>query len=156
MLNITLFITLLATSMSFVNPVFADSHPPLSLEAQLPQGQTLVVETGAGEAQSIGSYSVRLYHATQDKNKRTFFASGLIAERAGTLGAIELIDLNENGQLELIVITRSVGTGSYINVAAYAIAQDRIRELLTLDDLAPDQDVIASLKHALLANKTDE
>ncbi|MFO6424998.1 PliI family lysozyme inhibitor of I-type lysozyme [Motilimonas sp. KMU-193] len=156
MRKIPLWLTFLTSCVCFNASATMAPESPLSLETQLPSGETLVVATGAGEAQSIGSYSVRLYHSTEDKNKRTFFASGLIAERSGTLGSIELIDLNENGQLELLVITRSVGTGNYINAAAYAIEQDRISELLTLDDLAPEYDVIASIKHALLANETDE
>ena len=64
----------------------------------LATGQTAVVAEGDFEARSIGSYSVRIYsqQSAQPDDDTTFFSSGVIRARDGTMEKVFLADL-DNG-----------------------------------------------------------
>jgi len=64
---------------------------------KLPAGQTVVVAEGEFEARSIGSFSIRLYQAASGGNETTFFTSGLIRSRDGTIERVVLSDINDDG-----------------------------------------------------------
>jgi len=127
---------------------------PLSVLAQdrftskltTPTGQTLVVAEGDFEARSIGSFSVRLYEAAAAPDETTFFVAGLIRARDGVVEKVILADIDDDKQQEVIVIVRSVGTGSYQSAHAFAIAKETLVFLSAVEDLAPDADPVAALQ----------
>lgn len=127
---------------------------PLSVLAQdrftskltTPTGQTLVVAEGDFEARSIGSFSVRLYEAAAAPDDTTFFVAGLIRARDGVVENAILADIDDDKQQEVIVIVRSVGTGSYQSAHAFAIAKETLVFLSAVEDLAPDADPVAALQ----------
>ncbi|RLB61826.1 MAG: hypothetical protein DRH08_13345 [Deltaproteobacteria bacterium] len=92
---------------------------------KLPSGQMVVVAEGEFEARSIGSFSIRLYQAASGENETTFFTSGFIRSRDGTIERVVLVDINDDGQPEIIVIVRSVGTGGYLSAHAFSVGKDQ-------------------------------
>ncbi|MBE0673506.1 MAG: hypothetical protein IH591_02495, partial [Bacteroidales bacterium] len=63
---------------------------------KLPTGQMIVVAEGEFEARSIGSFSVRLYDAAPAQDETTFFLSGLIHLRNGTIEKVVLEDVDND------------------------------------------------------------
>ena len=114
---------------------------------KLPSGQTVVVAEGEFEARSIGSFSVRLYQAASDGNETTFFTSGLISDRDGVIEKVVLADINGDGQPEIIVIVRSVGTGGYLSAHAFSIDKDRqLIPASIVEGLQAEADPVAALR----------
>jgi hypothetical protein len=119
----------------------------------LPTGQTAVVAEGDYEARSIGSYSVRLYASSgggpnADPADATFFVAGLIEKRGGTIEAVRVADVDRDGRDEIVVIIRSVGTGSYLTAHAFAFGEKRLEMRAMVVGLAKDADPIAALAAA--------
>jgi hypothetical protein len=72
-----------------------------------------VVAEGDFEARSTGSYSVLIYstqHA-QEGDDTTFFSSGVVRARDGSVEKGLLADLGDGGNPSLIVTIRSAGSG---------------------------------------------
>ena len=127
-------------------PVSAVAQDRFTSKLTTPAGQTLVVAEGDFEARSIGSFSVRLYEAAAAPDETTFFIAGLIRARDGVIEKAILADIDGDKQQEVIVIVRSVGTGSYQSAHAFAIAKDTLVFLSAVEDLAPDADPVAALQ----------
>jgi Periplasmic lysozyme inhibitor of I-type lysozyme len=117
----------------------------------LPTGQTAVVAEGDLEARSIGSLSVRLYAKAEPADETTFFTSGLVRPRDGTVERIELADVDGDGTQEIVVITRSVGTGGYLSAQAVAVAGDQVSFRIEVNDLPANADAIEALRKAAQA-----
>jgi hypothetical protein len=114
---------------------------------KLPSGQTVVVAEGEFEARSIGSFSVRLYQASSTENETTFFTSGLIRSRDGFIEEVVLDNINGDEQPEIIVIVRSVGTGSYLSAHAFTVGKHQQLLLNSIvENLQPGADPVAALK----------
>lgn len=111
----------------------------------LPFGKTVVVAEGDFEVRSIGSFSVRLYEAAAAPDEITFFTSGLIPSRDGVVEKVMLADVDRAQQQGIVVTVRSVGTGSYLSVHAFAVAEDKFVFLAAVEDLAADADPAAVL-----------
>ena len=75
----------------------------------LPSGQTAVVAEGDFEARSIGSYSVRIYsrQSGQPDDDTTFFSSGVIRARDGTVEKVFLAELGNDDPPSLVVAIRT-------------------------------------------------
>jgi len=113
----------------------------------LASGQTVVISEGEFEARSIGSFSVRLYQAAAPENETTFFVSGLISARDGVVEKAMLVDVNSDGQPEIIVVVRSVGTGSYLSAHAFSIDQhQKLILLASVEGLPSTGDPISALR----------
>jgi hypothetical protein len=117
----------------------------------LPTGQTAVVAEGDMEARSIGSFSVRLYAKAEPTDATTFFTSGLVRPRDGTVEKIELADVDGDGAQEIVVTTRSVGSGGYLSAQAFAVAGDQVSFRVEVSDLPANADVIEALRKAAQA-----
>ena len=126
-------------------PVHAMAQKPFVSKLKLTTGQTVVVKEGDFEALSIGSFSVRLYEAASAPDETTFFISGLIHPRDGVLEKAMLADIDGDQHPEIIVMARSVGTGGYISVYAFAFAKNKLLFRIAVVGLAPDADPIAAL-----------
>ena len=112
----------------------------------LPTGETVVVAEGDFEARSIGSFSVRLYEAAVAPDDTTFFTSGLIRSRDGVIEKVILADVDGDQRQEIVVIVRSVGTGSYLSAHAFAIAKGKLFFRAVVEGLAADADPVAALR----------
>jgi hypothetical protein len=141
-------IWLVATVLLLEVPVNAVAQDRFASKLTTPTGQTLVVAEGDFEARSIGSFSVRLYEAAAAPDETTFFIAGFIRARDGFVEKTLLADINGDQQQEVIVIVRSVGTGSYQSAHAFAIEKDTLVFLSAAEGLAPDADPVAVLRKA--------
>ena len=117
----------------------------------LPSGQTVLVSEGEFEARSIGSFSVRLYQAATPENETTFFTSGLVSARDGVVEKVMLVDINGDQLAEIIVVVRSVGTGSYLSAHAFSVNMDQTLVLLSsVEGLQSTADPVLALKEMTL------
>ncbi len=130
----------------FAIPIHAETQDRFISKSTLPNGLTVVVAEGDYEARSIGSFSVRLYEAAADPDETTFFISGLIRARDGVVERVISTDINGDEQQEVVVVVRSVGTGNYQSVYAFAIASDEVTFCTAVEGLAPDIDIVAALR----------
>ena len=117
----------------------------------LPTGQTVVVAEGEFEARSIGSFSVRLYDAAPIPDETTFFTSGLVRPRDGTVEKAITADINGDGKVEIVVIIRSAGSGGYQSVQAVAVAKNQLVFMAGLEDLEASADPVEALRRSLKA-----
>ncbi len=126
--------------------LYAEASDRFIKKVKLPSGQTTVVAEGAFEARSIGSFSVRLYEAAPPEDETTFFTAGLIRAREGTIDKVVLADIDDNHKPEIIVIVRSVGTGSYISAYAFAFDNTKLIFLAAVEGLPPEADSVEALR----------
>ena len=115
---------------------------------KLPSGQTVVVSEGEFEARSLGSFSIRLYQAAPPADETTFFISGLVSEREGVVEKLVLADIDGDTETEIIVVVRSVGTGSYLS--AYGFGVNQLKTLVAVSSitgLPAAADPVAALRN---------
>ena len=117
----------------------------------LPTGQTAVVAEGDFEARSIGSYSVRVYsiQSAQPNDDTTFFSSGVIRARDGTVDKVFLADLGDDGAPSLVVAIRSAGSGGYLSADAFTIGKHTIVLRASVFGLTANADPVVALKSSL-------
>ncbi len=117
----------------------------------LPSGQTAVIAEGDFEARSIGSYSVRIYSKqnVQLNDDTTFFSSGVISPRDGTVEQIFLADLGNGDQFSLVVTIRSAGSGGYLSADAYTIEMNTVVLRASVSGMPSNADPVVVLKSAL-------
>ena len=122
----------------------------------LPSGQTVVVSEGEFEARSIGSFSVRLYQAAAPENETTFFTSGLVSARDGVVEKVMLADIDSDDLPEIMVVVRSVGTGSYLSAHAFSIDKDqRLILLASVEGLQSTADPVSALRKTTLTGSIE-
>lgn len=130
-------------------PLHAAEPDRFIKELALPTGQTVVVAEGDFEARSIGSFSVRLYDAAPADDKTTFFSTGLIRSRNGTIEKIELAEVDGRQGPEIIVIVRSAGTGGYLSAHAFAFDEKNLIFSSAVENLPADSDPVVELRKAI-------
>jgi ecotin len=116
----------------------------------LPEGQTAVVAEGDFEARSTGSYSVRIYSTqnAQPGDDPTFFSSGVVRGRDGTVERVLLADLDNDGLSSLVVVMRSAGSGGYLSADAFTIGRNTVAHRASVSGLPANADPVMAL-HAL-------
>ena len=121
----------------------------------LPAGKTAVIAEGDLEARSIGSYSARLYtsEGVQAGDDTTFYQSGIILERNGTIEDVRRADIDGKGGDEIVVVIRSAGSGGYLSAQALSFANNQIEALAKVTDLPADADPIAALEKTWHSDK---
>ena len=144
-----------AILLALVTLVFAASPAGAAgrfvTKLSLPSGQTVVISEGEFEAMSIGSFSVRLYQAATPENETTFFTSGLVSARDGVVEKVMLADVDSDDLPEIIVVVRSVGTGSYLSAHAFGIGKDQKLVLLaSVAGLKSTADPVSALRKTTL------
>lgn len=137
-----------ATAMALLlaAPAHATAQERFVAKLTHPTGKTVVVAEGDFEARSIGSFSVRLYEAAAAPDETTFFTSGLVRARDGFIEKVMLADVDGDQQQEIVVITRSVGTGNYLSAQAFAVVKNKLVLRAVVEGLAADADPVAALR----------
>ena len=117
----------------------------------LPTGQTAIVAEGEFEARSVGSYSVRIYsiQSAQPDDDTTFFSSGVIRARDGTVEKVFLAELGNDDPPSLVVAIRSAGSGGYLSADAFTIEKNTVVLRVSVSRLAPNTDPVVALKSSL-------
>ena len=126
--------------------LYAEASDRFIEKVKLPSGQTAVVAEGAFEARSVGSFSVRLYEAAPPEDETTFFTAGLIRARDGAIHKVVVADMDGDRKPEIIVIARSVGTGSYISAYAFSFDNTKLNFLAAVEGLPPKADPVKALR----------
>lgn len=107
---------------------------------------TVVVAEGDHEPRSIGSYTIRIYGATNANFAFDDFIAGMVRPRDGAIEGIRFADLDRDGNPEVIVLLRSTGTGGYLSADAYRFRGNSLTLLATVSDLAKDADALHALQ----------
>jgi len=110
-----------------------------------------VVGEGALEPRSVGSYSIRIYDASDPRFPYDHFITGTVRPRDGVVEDVRFSDLDGDGLPDIIVIIRSVGTGGYISADAFKLRGTVLTPLESLSGLANDADPILALEAKLRA-----
>jgi hypothetical protein len=142
-------IVVLMTAVVMASSVCAAEDSRFISQVKLSSGETVVVAEGDKEARSTGSFSVRLYDAAEPADATTFFTSGLIEERDGTVDKVTLADVDGDKEEEIVVQIRSAGTGGYLSAYAFGAKEKMLRAKGKVQDLAADADVVVALKDSL-------
>ena len=111
----------------------------------LSTGQTVVINEGAGEPRSIGSYSIRVYRPSDPAFPLDQYCCGLILNRTGFLEGVQLVELAESSIPMLSVVQRSAGSGHYLSADLFEISADGVVIRARVQDLQPDADLAAVL-----------
>lgn len=128
-------------------PVIAGDNPDSLFidDLTLPNGKVLVVAEAPLEPRSIGSYSIRLYSGSQPDYPYDEFVAGVVLPRDGTIERIGVTDIDGDGNPELVVITRSVGSGAYGSARAFAVSGKTIRQVAQVEGVEPGRDPVEQL-----------
>jgi len=116
----------------------------------LPSGVMAVVAEGDYEPRSLGSYSVRLYRVRSAEAPFDDFVTGIIRPRPnGSIKEVTLADIDgDSHDDDIVVIFRSVGTGSFLSAEAFALDWNGLALVASVQDLRRDADLVAALRRA--------
>lgn len=137
-----LFLLFMSVSTAYAEKI-KSSH-----EVTLSSGELVTISEGLGEPQSIGSYGLRVYSIIDSKYPYDNFTTGIILTREGVVEKAAAYDVDKDGDDEIVVIVRSVGTGSYISARAFKYNGKTLSVLISLDGLDKDIDPVQSLESA--------
>ena len=104
-----------------------------------------VADEGEGEPRSTGSYALRLYRAGDPSFPFDAFVAGAVRPRDGTLEALRFADIDRDGRPEVIVVSRSAGSGGYLSVDAFRFQKDALVLAASKSGLPADADPVAAL-----------
>lgn len=122
----------------------------------LPSGVMAVVAEGDYEPRALGSYSVRLYRVRSAEAPFDDFVAGIIRPRPnGSIEKVTLADIDGDGHDDIVVVFRSVGTGSFLSAEAFALDWNGLALRASVRDLRRDADLVAALKKAHRKTRED-
>jgi len=128
-----------------------DQRNPVK-QAILPTGQVVIVAEGQGEPRSMGSYSVRLYSGKDKRFPFDDFLGGAVRPRDGFVERLEIVDLDDHGAPELVIIIRNAGSGSYLSADAFVLSGRTISFFQSVSGISGNTDPIKKLKDKINAS----
>jgi len=108
----------------------------------------VVVDEGAAEPRSIGSYAMRLYDGRRGAAPHDAYVTGIVRPRDGTLAKVDFTDLDGDGSAELVVVTQSAGSGGYLGADAFRLRHGVLSRVAGVEGLEPSADVVSALRKA--------
>jgi hypothetical protein len=108
--------------------------------------EVVVVAEGDFEPRSVGSYALRVYGGASTKSPTDDFVVGVIRPRNGTIEAVKFDSVNGDDSPEIVVITRSVGSGGYLSADAFRYQSGSLEWILSVADLDKEADPIRALR----------
>lgn len=108
--------------------------------------EVVVVAEGDFEPRSVGSYALRVYGGASTKSPTDDFIGGIIRPRRGTIEAVRFEAVDGDDRLEIVVITRSVGSGGYLSADAFRYKSGSLEWILSISDLDKGADPIQALR----------
>ena len=131
-------------------PAAAAGGDTRTLSARSDGGALLVtVAEGPHEPRSIGSYALRLYAPRDDRLPYDNFVTGTVRSRDGRVERLVFADVDGDGAAEVVVITRSAGSGGYLAADAFAAGRTGLRFTKAVAGLRSDADPVAALRAVL-------
>ncbi|MDA0577931.1 MAG: MliC family protein [Verrucomicrobia bacterium] len=119
---------------------------------QHPAGPVVAVAEGDGEPRSVGSYSVRVYSHANPDFPTDDFIGGVVRARDGVVEDVVFADIDHDGSVEVVVVIRSVGTGSYLSADAFTFNGKQLHVTATASGLPKDADCVAVLRERVKAS----
>ncbi|HEY7553844.1 MAG TPA: PliI family lysozyme inhibitor of I-type lysozyme [Candidatus Binatia bacterium] len=108
--------------------------------------EVVVVAEGDFEPRSVGSYALRVYGGASKKSPTDDFVVGVIRPRNGTIEAVRFDIIDGDDRPEIVVITRSVGSGGYLSADAFRYRTGSLEWILSVSDLDKRADPIQVLR----------
>ncbi len=133
----------------FSTALHAEPYERFQERYVLLSGKTVVIEEPEFEARSIGSFCIRIYEKATPPDETTFFLSGLVNARDGSIEKVLLEDLDDDLNQEIIIVCRSAGTGNYLSTYVFHYKEDQLMLRWSEEGLAADIDILAYLKNIL-------
>ncbi len=125
----------------------ASDEPARIVRNVLPGTSTVViVAEGQLEPRSAGSYSVRIYAGANPRFPYDDFIAGIVRPRNGVVENVLFSDVDGDGSPEIVVVTRSAGTGGYLSADALRLHGTSLSLVESVAGLAKDADPIRSLE----------
>jgi hypothetical protein len=114
---------------------------------QIPgMSEVVVVAEGDLEPRSVGSYALRVYGGAGKTSPTDDFIGGIIRPRSGTIEAVKFEAIDGDDGPEIVVITRSVGSGGYLSADAFRYQSGALEWILSVSDLDKEADPIQALR----------
>jgi hypothetical protein len=113
--------------------------------------EVVVVAEGDFEPRSVGSYALRVYGGASQKSPTDDFIVGVIRPRNGTIEAVRFDTVDGDDQPEIVVITRSVGSGGYLSADAFRYQAGSLEWILSVSDLDKTADPLLALRNKVMA-----
>ncbi len=135
----------LLTSLLLIIPICLHAQTAFQKSLLLNKELLVLVSENTLEPRSVGSYTVNTYLAANPEQRYDRFITGLVMPRNGFVEALKIVDLNSDGDKELVVVIRSAGTGSYLSADAFDIHRDNLTFLKSVTGLAADADPVSVL-----------
>lgn len=108
----------------------------------------VVVDEGAAEPRSIGSYALRLYDGRGAAAPHDVYVTGIVRPRDGTLTKVDFADFDGDGTSEIVVVMQSAGSGGYLAADAFRLRHGVLSRITGVEGLAPSADVMTALRKA--------
>ena len=108
--------------------------------------ELIVVAEGDFEPRSMGSYALRVYGGASQNSPLDDFIIGIIRPRNGTIEAVRFDTVDGDDKPEIVVITRSVGSGGYLSADAFRYQAGSLEWILSVSDLDKGADPIQALR----------
>jgi hypothetical protein len=105
-----------------------------------------VVAEGDFEPRSLGSYSIRVYDPVDPQYPYDRYLAGRVMPREGTLESVRWAEVDGDRTADLVVIVRSVGTGSFLHGDAFTERNGTLEPIAAVRGLAKDADVLGALR----------
>ena len=121
---------------------------------QMPSSpEVVVVAEGDFEPRSIGSYALRVYGGASKNSPTDDFVAGVIWSRKGIIEAVRFDDIDGDDKPEIVVITRSVGSGRYLSADAFRYRAKSLEWVVSASDLDKRANPIRALRDKVRAQK---
>jgi hypothetical protein len=145
---------LLAALIVSASSIAADNGGRVIKTGLFPQTKgMIVVAEGDYEPRGIGSYTLRVYAKNDPAYPYDEFLTGTIRPRNGTVESLKFADVDHDGNPEIIVTTRYVGSGNYVTVDAFRLRKKNLQLVTSIAGMDANKDAVQALKKKLGNNK---
>lgn len=132
----------------------AEPNSRFAKRFQIPGSSAMVVVAeGDFEPRSIGSYALRVYGGASKKSPTDDFIAGVIWPRKGIIEAVRFDDIDADETPDIVVITRSVGSGGYLSADAFHYRGRSLEWVASVSDLDKRADPIRALRTKVPAQR---
>lgn len=125
----------------------AETNSRFARRFQIPgSSAVVVVAEGDFEPRSVGSYTLRVYGGRSEKFSTDDFIVGVVRPRKGFVEAVRFDDIDGDDRSEIVVITRSAGSGGYLSADAFRYRARALKWVVSVSDLDKRADPIQALR----------
>lgn len=132
----------------------SSDNQDLSLERTISKtvpgtGWKVTVTEGPLEPRSIGSYALRFYVPYEPEWPFDNYVDGEVRIRDGSIEQLLFEDLNSDDIVDVIVTTRSAGSGGYQIADGFLLSKDGVKFVKSVEELAKDANPVQAVLKAM-------